>query len=110
MKVSGREMPNQRERRARRVEKGTAAEEPAPQRKRLSVKNMAKIMCHKEGRDECIGFPVETSHHWSREDEMEGGEREMGDRKAERRRILKGGGRDSYVMLTLVDLCRNKAC
>lgn len=32
-------MPNQRQRRARRVVKGMAPEDPAPQSKRFSVKN-----------------------------------------------------------------------
>ena len=41
-KVSGREMPNQRQRRARRVVNGMAALEPAPQRKRLRMKNTTK--------------------------------------------------------------------
>ena len=42
-------MPNQRQRRARRVVKGMAAEDPAPQSKRFSVKNTTNTTLGMEG-------------------------------------------------------------
>ena len=43
-KVRGREMPNQRQRRARRVVKGMAAEDLAPHSSRFRKKKMEKTM------------------------------------------------------------------
>lgn len=45
-------MPNQRQRRARRVVKGMAAEDPAPQSKRFSMKNTTNTTLGVEGREE----------------------------------------------------------
>ena len=42
-------MPNQRQRRARRVVNGMAAEDPAPQSKRFSVKNTTNTTLGMEG-------------------------------------------------------------
>ena len=42
-------MPNQRQRRARRVVKGMAPEDPAPQSKRFSVKNTTNTTLGVEG-------------------------------------------------------------
>ena len=44
-------MPNQRQRRARRVVKGMAAEDPAPQSKRFSMKNTTNTTLGVEGRE-----------------------------------------------------------
>ena len=42
--MRGKEIPNQRQSRARRVVKGMAAEEPAPQRNMLRMKKMPKAI------------------------------------------------------------------
>lgn len=42
-KVSGREMPNQRQRRASRVVNGTAALDPAPHRNKFKTKKTVKV-------------------------------------------------------------------
>ena len=42
MKFSGKEMPNQRQSKARRVVNGMAALDPAPHRNRLRTKNTIK--------------------------------------------------------------------
>ena len=49
-KVSGREIPSQRNRRARMVVKGTAALEPAPHMKRFSIKKTEKVNLRDSGR------------------------------------------------------------
>ena len=50
MKVSGKEMPNQRQSRASKVVNGMAALDPAPHRNRLSTKNTTKITLRSGGR------------------------------------------------------------